>query len=231
MKTIYLLCGLLCDDVVWEAQADALRNEHKADVRIVSFQQDDSIAGMASRVLQDAPEQFFLAGHSMGGRVALDVYRQAAHRVQRLALLDTGYEAATPGEDARRAVLVDRARADGINAIAETWAMPMLAPGNRNNAPLVNRILEMVGRMSPEIYAAQIRALLGRPDATPVLSAISCPTLILCGAEDAWSPPERHARMAALVKGSVLTEIPACGHMSTMEEPDAVTQALLRWAA
>jgi pimeloyl-ACP methyl ester carboxylesterase len=231
MKTIYLLCGLLCDDVVWETQADALRKEHKADVRIVSFQQDDSIAGMASRVLQDAPEQFFLAGHSMGGRVALDVYRQAAHRVQRLALLDTGYEAATPGEDARRAALVDRARADGINAIAETWAMPMLAPGNRDNAPLVNRILEMVGRMSPAIYAAQIRALLGRPDATPVLSAISCPTLILCGAEDAWSPPERHARMAALVKGSVLTEIPACGHMSTMEEPDAVTQALLRWAA
>ena len=231
MKTIYLLCGLLCDDVVWEAQADALRKEHQADVRIVSFQQDDSIAGMASRVLQDAPEQFFLAGHSMGGRVALDVYRQAAHRVQRLALLDTGYEAATPGEDARRAVLVDRARADGINAIAETWAMPMLAPDNRNNAPLVNRILKMVGRMSPEIYAAQIRALLGRPDATPVLSAITCPTLILCGTEDAWSPPERHARMAALVKGSVLTEIPACGHMSTMEEPDAVTQALLRWAA
>lgn len=231
MKTIYLLCGLLCDEVVWEAQAEALRQQHHADVRVLSFQQDDSIAGMAGRVLRDAPEQFFLAGHSMGGRVALEVYRQAAHRVQRLALLDTGYEAATPGEDARRAVLVDRARAEGIAAIAETWAMPMLAPGNRGNARLVNSILDMVGRMSPEIYAAQTRALLGRPDATPVLSAISCPTLILCGAEDAWSPPERHARMAALVKGSVLAEIPACGHMSTMEEADAVTQALLDWAA
>jgi len=231
MKTIYLLCGLLCDDVVWQAQAAALRRQGNVDVRIVSFQPDDSIAGMAARVLRGAPAGFLLAGHSMGGRVALEVYRQAAERVERLALLDTGYEAATPGEDGRRAVLVDRAQAEGIAAIAATWAMPMLAPGNRDNAPLVTSILEMVGRMSPAIYAGQTRALLGRPDATPVLSAISCPTLILCGAEDAWSPPERHARMAALVKGSVLIEVPACGHMSTMEEADAVTQALLDWAA
>src|SRR5450830_170586 len=231
MKTIYLLCGLLCDEVVWQAQAGALRQSGDADVRIVSFQQDDSIAAMATRVLRDAPERFMLAGHSMGGRVALEVYRQAAQRVTRLALLDTGYEAATAGEDLRRAVLVDRARAEGIAAIAATWAMPMLAPAHRDDASLVASILSMVQRMSPEIYAGQTRALLGRPDATPVLSAIVCPTLILCGSEDAWSPPERHARMAALISGSVLTEVPACGHMSTMEQAAAVSRALLQWAA
>jgi len=231
MKTIYLLCGLLCDEVIWKAQLAALHEQGHTDVRIFSFQQDDSIGGMAERVLQDAPDAFFLAGHSMGGRVALEVYRRATQRVQRLALLDTGYEAAAPEEEARRAVLVERANAEGIAAIAETWAMPMLAPAHRQDAQLVNAILAMVARMSPAIYSRQIKALLNRPDATEVLAAIHCPTLILFGAEDGWSPPERHARMAALVAGSSMIEIPACGHMSTMEQAEAVSRALLTWAS
>lgn len=236
MKTIYLLCGLLCDEVVWQEQAAALRATGDTEVRIFSFQQDDSIAAMAARVLRDAPAEFMLAGHSMGGRVALEVVRQSTlaqrgQQVQRLALLDTGYEGATPGEDARRAVLVERAHAEGIAAIASTWAMPMLAPAKRDDLKLVQAILDMVGRMSPAIYAAQTRALLGRPDATAMLAEIACPTLILCGAEDAWSPPERHRRMATLIAGSVYTEVAASGHMSTMEQANAVTQALLEWAA
>src|SRR5450830_989644 len=164
MKTIYLLCGLLCDDVVWQAQAAALRRQGNVDVRIVSFQPDDSIAGMAARVLRGAPAGFLLAGHSMGGRVALEVYRQAAPRISRLALLDTGYEAATAGEDQKRAVLVAQARDQGIDAIAATWALPMLAPAHRHQPQLVQEMLQMVGRMSPQIYAGQTRALLGRPD-------------------------------------------------------------------
>jgi len=144
---------------------------------------------------------------------------------QRLALLDTGYEAAVAGEPQKRAVLVNQAQEQGIDAIAATWALPMLAPAHRHQPQLVQEMLQMVGRMSPQIYAGQTRALLGRPDATPVLATITCPTLILCGATMAGSPPERHARMAELVKGSNLLVIPACGHMSTMEQSDAVSQA------
>lgn len=231
MKTIYLLSGLLCDDVVWRRQAEALRRRGDCEVRIVSFQNEDSISAMAATVLRDAPAEFLLAGHSMGGRVALEVYRQAAPRISRLALLDTGYEAAVAGEPQQRAVLVNQAQEQGIDAIAATWALPMLAPAHRHQPQLVQEMLQMVGRMSPQIYAGQTRALLGRPDATPVLATITCPTLILCGADDGWSPPERHARMVALVKGSNLLVIPACGHMSTMEQSDAVSQALLDWAA
>ncbi|WP_296947398.1 alpha/beta fold hydrolase [uncultured Massilia sp.] len=229
MTTIFLLCGLLCDDVVWEAQAGALGRDH--DVRVVKFVEQDSLQAMAAHVLKDAPARFALAGHSMGGRVALEVARQARERVERLALLDTGFEPAVPGEAARRAVLVEQALAEGIDSIAAAWGLPMLAPRRRAEPALVQAVFDMVGRMSGEIYAAQTRALLGRPDATDVLRAIDCPTLILCGEQDGWSPPERHRQMAALVPHAALRLVDDCGHMSTMEQPGAVLDALRAWLA
>jgi len=230
MKTIYLLCGLLCDETVWETQIQALKKQGY-DARPMSFQGFDSIAGMASHLLAEAPARFSLAGHSMGGRVALEAYRQAPQRIERLALLDTGYEPAVEEETEKRGRLVRKALADGIEAIAETWARPMIAPGRQNDDELLHRILSMVGRMSGEIYAGQTRALLTRPDAAPVLSGIHCPTLILCGAEDAWSPPERHRRMAASIPDSALRLIADCGHMSTMEKPEEVLAILEEWLA
>jgi len=232
MKTIYLLCGLLSDDVVWEAQAAALARQDDAyDVRIVSFTNgEDTMAAMAARVLQGAPARFALAGHSMGGRVALEVLRRAPDRVERLALLDTGYEAALPAETAKRGALVDQARREGIASIAAAWGLPMLAPARRDDPALVRQVFDMVARMSPEIYAAQTRALLTRPDATEVLRSVACPTLILCGRQDGWSPPERHERMAELLpQPPLLRFIDDCGHMSMMEQPDAVLAAMRAW--
>jgi pimeloyl-ACP methyl ester carboxylesterase len=225
METIYLLCGLLCDEEVWQGQTAELRKQY--DVCVASFQGFDSIGAMAAHVLDSAPERFSLAGHSMGGRVALEIYRRAPQRIERLALLDTGYEPVAPGEAERRAVLVNKALEEGIMAIAATWAQPMIAPCNQ--PAVLDRVIAMVGRMSGEVYAGQTRALLGRPDATPVLASIACPTLILCGADDAWSPADRHERMQALVPRASLNLIDDCGHMSTMERPGDVLAALQDW--
>lgn len=228
-KTVYLLCGLLCDAIVWEAQAAALRPEY--DVRVLSFEGFDSIHAMAEKVLANAPERFALAGHSMGGRVALEVYRHAPQRVERLALLDTGYEAAAPGEREKRWVLVNQALEEGIGSIAATWGLPMLAPANRGKPALVKAVIDMVGRMSGEIYAGQTRALLERPDASDVLKRIACPAMVICGMEDGWSPPERHERMAELIPDAALRLIERSGHMSMMEEPEAILKALHEWLA
>lgn len=227
METIYLLSGLLCDEEVWQGQVSELRKQY--DVRVASFQGFDSIGAMAEHVLDTAPERFSLVGHSMGGRVALEVYRRAPQRIKRLALLDTGYEPVAPGEAERRAVLVNKALAEGVSAIAETWGRPMIAPCNQETTDVLARVVKMVGRMSGEIYAGQTRALLNRPDATAVLAAIVCPTLVLCGAQDAWSPPDRHERMAALIQGAKLKVIDDCGHMCTMERPAEVLAALREW--
>ncbi len=227
METIYLLCGLLCDEEVWQGQVAELRKTY--DVRVASFQGFDSIGAMAAHVLDKAPERFSLAGHSMGGRVALEAYRQAPERIIRLALLDTGYEPVAEGEAERRSVLLNKALAEGIDAIAETWARPMLASGRQNDVELLGRIVRMVGRMSGGIYAGQTRALLARPDASTVLPTIKCPTLMLCGEQDGWSPPERHERMAALIPNCRLRLIGDCGHMSTMERPREVLAGLEEW--
>jgi pimeloyl-ACP methyl ester carboxylesterase len=229
MKTIYLLCGLLCDEIVWKTQANALKSNY--EIRVLSFLRQDSLQAMAEKVLAEAPAQFALAGHSMGGRVALEVYRHAPERIERLALLDTGYEPAVPGEAEKRAILVNQAIKDGIGSIAAAWGLPMLAPMHRHDPRLVQAVFDMVGRMSVNIYAAQTRALLSRPDATAVLKSITCPTLILCGKEDSWSPPERHERMAELVSHAFVRLIDDCGHMSMMEQPDAVLRALREWLA
>lgn len=225
METLYLLCGLLCDEEVWAGQVPELGKRY--DVRVVSFEGLDTIGAMAEKVLKDAPARFSLAGHSMGGRVALEVYRRAPERISRLALLDTGYEPVGVGEAERRAVLVNKALKKGIESIAETWGRPMIAPCNQ--ATVLNPVLAMVGRMSGEIYAGQTRALVGRPDATPVLASIACPTLVLCGAQDTWSPPDRHERLAALIPGATLRIVDDCGHMSTMERPLDVLAALQEW--
>ena len=96
---------------------------------------------------------------------------------------------------------------------------------------LVNSVIDMFARSTAEVFAAQIRALLARPDASGLLPGIRCPTLVLCGEEDSWAPAARHRDMAAQIPGATLELVPDCGHMCTLERPETVTQALLAWHA
>lgn len=229
---LFLLPGLLCDDAVWSAQSRELR--HLASARVVDYGDLADIRQMAALVLAQAPDgRFVVAGHSMGGRVALEVWRQAPQRVAGLALLDTGYQAIEQGEagdreQQGRARLLDIARRQGMRALGEAWAPGMVHP-DRVGDELFERILEMIERKTPAIFEAQINALLTRPDATDLLSSISCPTLLLCGRQDSWSPLARHEQMHDKIKQSRLVVIEDSGHMSTMERPEAVTTEMARW--
>lgn len=228
---LVLLPGLLCDDAVWQAPMAALA---EARCIVPDYGTRDSIAAMARLVLEavDAP-RFALAGHSMGGRVALEVARLAPGRVDRLALMDTGFMPLLPGaagdaERQERHALLALARAQGMRAMGRQWARGMVHPDHLD-APVFEQILAMIERRTPEVFEAQIRALLGRPDARPVLQALRCPTLLLCGRQDTWSPLARHEEMHALVPGSRLVVIEAAGHMSPMEQPQAVAAAIQSW--
>jgi uncharacterized protein (TIGR02246 family) len=230
--SVVLIPGLLCDEFVWAEQRRTL-SKH-ADVWIPDHGALDSLTDMAQAVLRDAPaERFALAGHSMGGRVALEVMRLAPQRVQRLALLDTGWLPLAAGiqgeaERASRLALLDNAKKLGMGAMGRQWARGMVHPA-RIDTPLFASIIEMIERKTPDIFAAQIRALLARPDAGAQLLAIDCPTLVLCGRQDSWSPLSQHLQMAAIIRGARLRIIEDCGHMSTMEQPEAVTTALAEW--
>ena len=222
--TIFLLPGLLCDAGIWQHQSAALGGF--ADVVIPDFRFVRSIPAMAQIVLESAPERFSIAGHSMGGRVALEVIRAAGARVERLSLLDTGIHPRKPAEDAARQQLIDLARREGMGALATSWLQPMLHP---ERASLIEPLMEMVKRSTPDTFENQQRALLDRPEARTTLSSIHCPTLVLCGREDIWSPVAQHEEIASLIPGAKLVVIEKCGHMSPVEQPEAVTAALREW--
>jgi len=231
---IVLVPGLMCDAAVWREQAVGLGAI--GEVIIADHGDSNSLGGMADRILASAPPSFALAGHSMGGRVALEVIARAPRRVTRLALLDTGFEALAAGEAgererAGRMRLLALSRAQGMRPMAEDWARGMVHPARLADIPLMESIHAMIARATPEIFEAQIHALLKRPDRTALLGQIGIPTLVLCGHDDAWSPLARHEDMARRIRGSRLVDVPDCGHMCTMERPEAVGRALLQWLA
>jgi pimeloyl-ACP methyl ester carboxylesterase len=227
-----LLPGLVSDAAVWAHASDALAV--RGSVSVADYGELDSLGAMAEKVLREAPQRFALAGHSMGGRVAFEVLRRAPERVAALALLDTAVHPLPLGEAgererAGRYELLAVARERGMAAMAERWIQGMLWPPRLADALLVRTVVDMFARRSADVFAAQIRALLARPDARPLLTTLRCPTLVLCGADDSWSPAARHEEMAAAVPGASLVIVPECGHMCTLERPEAVTRALLDW--
>ena len=225
-----LLPGLLCDASVWEPQRQAFAESHR--VVIPDFFGLDSLEAMAQAALDMAGQgPISVAGHSLGGRVALEGFRMAPERLVRLALLDTGVHGPRPGEAEQRQVLIDKCRAEGMEALVREWLPPMVHPDRVNEQALVGPMAEMIRRASPEIYEGQVRALLSRPDATDYLPGMRMPVAVICGRQDAWSPFPRHVEMAAAIPGSVLTAIEDSGHMSTLERPEAVTAALAAWLA
>jgi pimeloyl-ACP methyl ester carboxylesterase len=229
---VLLLPGLACDNEIWTPQARGL--SQIATVRVADYGVSDSIKKMAEAALRGAPARFAIAGHSMGGRIAYEIIRRAPQRVIGLALLDTAYRPFAGGdhggrERAERLRLVDIARSQGMRAMARDWLRNMVHPARLSDQPLVDSMVEMLARKTPEIFASQINALLERPDATPVLYSIRCPTLVLCGREDSWSTLATHKEIAARIRGSRLVVIENCGHMAPMERPNQVTAALLAW--
>ncbi|MBB4655821.1 pimeloyl-ACP methyl ester carboxylesterase [Xanthomonas sp. F14] len=224
---LLLLCGLLCDASIWQPQRAALSD--LAEVQVLDFAGFDSIVQMAAHVLAVAPPQFAVAGHSMGGRVALEIMRQAPQRVQRLALLDTGIAPRRDGEREQRAALVRLAQTQGMQALARQWLPPMLHPDRHADAGLMNPLMAMVQRHSVQTYAGQIEALLERPDAAPVLAQIRCPTLLGVGRQDVWSPLAQHQQMARQIPHARLVVFENSGHMAPLEAPAAVSAAMRDW--
>lgn len=225
--TLLLLPGLLCDGTVWAHQVQDLADI--AAPRVVTYRDATAIGEMAAEVLRRAPGRFALAGHSMGGRVALEVYRQAGDRVSHLALLDTATGPVRPEEHDKRMGWVTRARAEGTAVLVKDWLPPMLHPDHLTDGYLMATLANMIEGFTADQFAGQIQALLTRPDATPVLGTITCPTLVLCGRQDSWSVPDKHEEMARMIPNARLEIVEDCGHMAPIEQPDRVTSHLRRW--
>lgn len=230
---LVLLPGLSCDRAVWQPVIDRLPG---VACMVPATPDRDTLGAMAEDLLAVLPEHFAVAGHSMGGRIALEMLRRQPARIDRIALLDTGFRPLSAGEAgtderALRQGWVDLARAQGMLVMARQWTPPMVHPGRRDDRALMDAIHAMISRSNPERFAREIAALLARPDASDVLAAIACPTLVACGREDGWSTLPQHEEIAARIRGSRLVAFEHCGHMAPMEQPDAVAPAFSAWLA
>lgn len=231
---LVLVPGLMCDGAVWEPLYPHL--PAGVQCQVVDHGDADSLTVMAQRALDAAPARFALAGHSMGARVALEMARLAPQRVERLALLDTGYAPLAAGEagaqeKAKRHALLATARSQGVRAMASEWVKGMVHPARLADAALIEDILRMFERKTADIFAAQINALLARPDASGVLQSLAMPTLIACGRQDSWATVAQHQAMQALAPRAVMEVVEDAGHMAPMERPAAFAAVMNRWLA
>jgi len=224
---LVLLSGLLCDRFMWQTIADQLGDI--ADITIFSFAGFNSISEMADHVLANSPGHFALAGHSMGGRVALEVIAKAASRVNQLALLNTGVHPRREAEVPGRQRLLDLSINKGMAAVADTWLAPMMSPTGLANSALMQQLKQMVLRHTAQDFDGQIQALLTRPNAEAVLPFIQVPTLLMSGTEDKWSPISQHKEIQKHISGSQLVTLEGAGHMSTVETPEAISRAFRQW--
>jgi pimeloyl-ACP methyl ester carboxylesterase len=224
---IILVPGLDCSARLYAAQIPALWRF--GPVTVAAHTRDDTMAAIARRILADAPPRFALAGLSMGGYIALEIVRQAANRVDRLALLDTNArDDSAEAQEKRHANIALAESGRFEEAIELVW--PLLVHPNRHNDSLLKQIhVAMCHDVGAEAYVRQQRAILTRADSRPLLAAIRCPTLVLVGEQDELTPPFLSEEMAAGIASAKLVKVPHCGHLSTLEQPDAVNAALVEW--
>ncbi len=228
MKTpLLLLPGLLCDAALWQPQRQGLADI--AETVAGDLTRHDSLAAMAEAMLAEMPGRFALAGLSMGGYVAQEIMRRAPERVLRLVLLDTSARADTEEQRARRRGLIELAGKGAFKGVTPRLLPLLLHPHRLADAPLVATVMGMAKRVGKSAFLRQQQAILGRPDGRADLPRIACPTLVLCGRQDALTPLALHEEMAAAIPGAELRVIEECGHLSSLERPEAVTAALREW--
>lgn len=225
---LLLLPGLLCDARLWRDCLPAL--EGVAEPHVADLTQDDSVAGMARRalLLMQAEPHFAVAGLSMGGYVALEVWRQAGRRVTHLALLDTSARPDTAEQTRRRMDLMALARTGSFKGVTPRL-LPLLLHPSRLGGPLAEEVMEMAARVGMQGFLRQQQAIMGRPDSRGDLPRITVPLLVACGADDALTPPGLHDEMGVLNPSAIQARFDGCGHLPTMEAPDVVGATLRQW--
>lgn len=227
-QPLLLVPGVLCDRLLWAAQIEAL--SPYADISVPDHTRHNSMSGIAKDILAQAPPRFSIAGLSMGGFIIFELWRQAPDRIQRIALLNTNARPADPEFELPICEqLLEQARAEGVTAVAETLIPHFLSPPCQDNEAMRQIVFAMAEATGVENMRNQMQACMKRPNSCPDLPRVSAPTLIISGLDDPLTPPEQHEEMAELLPNASFEIIDDCGHLSTLEQPDAVNALLQDW--
>lgn len=184
---------------------------------------------MARSILAAAPARFALIGLSMGGYLSFEIMRLAPERVAKLALLDTSARPESAAQSENRRVQMALAGQGRLIEAVDSSFPRQVHPSRRDDTTLRATFRLMAEETGAAAYIRQQTAIMGRADSRPGLGGIRCPTLVLVGDSDELTPPEAAREIAAGIAGSRFVEVPRCGHVSTLEQPAAVTRALIEW--
>lgn len=226
MVTLILVPGIMSDARTWHDVV--LKFGKNATVHVADTSMDPTLSGMAARAIAETKGDLVVMGHSMGGRVAMEIGRRAPDRVRAMVLANTGHLPAGAAEPAKRQERIDEANAD-MASYARAWVPTVIAPENRSNTVLVRQIEQMVLDCSAEVHERQNFALLNRPDASKYLPDFKFPVLLITGAQDPLSTPAHHQEIADLLSDAESFVVDHAGHLSTFEQPDAVSRIIGEW--
>jgi len=226
-EPLVLLPGMMCDARLFGPQIAELSSDMAIMVAPVTI--GERVEEIASTLLDILPKRFALAGHAMGGAVAMEVLRRAPDRVSRIALIDTHPLAETPAIAAAREPQIVKVRSARFGEVMrEELPLSALAP-----SPYRKEVLElavdMAQTLGPEVYIRQARAMQRRKDQQVTLRRCKVPALVLCGAHDTIYPVKRHEFMAELIPYAQLRVLEESGHLPMLEQPEETTAALRDW--
>ena len=226
-RALVFACAHLTDERLYTKQVEALRASY--DCMVFAFRDHDSLGAMAETLLARAPERFTLLGLSLGGYLAFEIVRRRSARIERLVLMDTRAAADDARRRAARLVDIEKVREGGIEALIPELPARWLHPAHVHRAEVVRLMAEMARSIGARGQMNQQTAMLARPDSLADLERVSVPTLILCGREDPVTTVADHQAMAARIPAARFETIEHCGHLSTIEQPEAVTRVLSDW--
>jgi pimeloyl-ACP methyl ester carboxylesterase len=230
---LLLVPGMICSPRLYADQVAALSGE--VDIVVPDWRRAplaiwDSWESAARWVVDQMPSgQFALAGLSLGGMLAVEIMQFAAERVTKLALLDTGVRGQNEAERAIRRARI-RLADEGHFSVVLGMQMSRFIPAYMlPDKALVDAVMTMCGEIGVEIYKRQEALAAIRVDRRPDLPKITCPTIVVCGRDDAALPLFLSEEISAAIKGSELIVIEQCGHLITMEKPEETTGILRKW--
>lgn len=198
-------------------------------VTVADHTRDERMSALAGRVLAHAPPRFALAGLSMGGYVALEIMRQAPERVLRLALLDTSARPDTEESAQLRLASIARAQRGEYQQVTEELWPRVVHKSRAGDEALKQRFVASHLETGAEAYVRQQRAIIGRADSRASLAAIRCPTLVVVGDDDRVTPLALAQELVQGIAGAKLLVVPDAGHLSCIEQPATVSDALVSW--
>ncbi|MDO8981485.1 MAG: alpha/beta fold hydrolase [Afipia sp.] len=224
---VVLVPGLACSPRIYNPQVPALWRQ--GPVVLANHARGGDMAAIARRILAEAPLRFALAGHSMGGYIILEMYRQAPERIARLALLNTSARPETPEASERRRGWITEVKKGGYRTVVDHLFSNFVHPALARDERLHRIVLDMADDVGPDAFVWQLEAIMTRADSRPTLATIKCPTLVLTCDTDNMVPNEMSVEMANGIPGAKLVTVPDCGHLPQLEKPQAMTEALLDW--